>query len=179
MRRLPLYLTISMASLAFAASELPATNTAIDVADATVSSAPAASYSSAKEAEVRKLLSDFVAAMSKNDVSVLDKIWADDFTFVSHDGEILTKAQLLDLLKSGTEKFESVALEDISIRTYGSTAVVTARATQKATLEGKDHSGTSIVSIVLVKNKGRWRMVLAQLAELKPAAKTDEPHKQL
>ena len=156
-----------MASLAFAAFELPDTNTAIHVADAT-GTVRTVSHSGAKEAEVRKLLSDFAAAMSKNDISALDKIWADDFTFVSHDGEVLTKAQLLDLLKSGTEKFESVALDDITIRTYGSTAVVTARAMQKAKLEGKDHSGTSFVSIVLVKNKSRWRMVLAQLAELKP-----------
>jgi ketosteroid isomerase-like protein len=168
MSRLLSYLTTSMASLAFAAFELPAKNTVIQVADTTGSTARTVSHSGAKETQVRKLLRDFAAAMSKNDISALEKIWADDFTFVSHDGEVLTKAQLLDLLKSGTEKFESVALDDITIRTYGSTAVVTARAMQKAKLEGKDHSGTSFVSIVLVKNKGRWRMVLAQLAELKP-----------
>ncbi|MGH9779714.1 MAG: nuclear transport factor 2 family protein [Candidatus Acidiferrales bacterium] len=173
-----MYLTISMASLAFAPCEASATNAANQLVDGTArTSQSTASYSAAHKAEVKKLLADFVEAMSKNDVGVLDKIWAEDFTFVSHDGEILTKTQLLDLIKSGTEKFESVALDDMSIRTYGSTAVVTARATQKAMLEEKDHSGTSVASIVLVKNKGRWRMVLAQLAELKPAAKKDEPHK--
>ncbi len=124
------------------------------------------------EAAVDTCLAEFAAAMSKQDFSTLDKVWADEFTFVSHDGEMFTKAQLLELLRSGTEKFESIVLEDVSIRTYGNTAVVTANSTQKATLEEKDHTGTATVSIVLVKMRNGWRMVLAQLSEFKAVGET-------
>lgn len=176
MRRTLLLFSTLIAAIAFAAScEQPAGNTnkpANANANATTTTDSVAS-----EAEVKRFITDFAAAMSRNDVVVLDTMWADDFTFVSHDGEILTKAQLIGLLKSGTEKFESVAFENINVRTYGDTAVVRANGTQKATLEGKDHSGITVVSIVLVKSKDGWHMVLAHLAELRPAAKTTESNK--
>ncbi len=133
---------------------------------------PTISDSASTVAEVKKFINDFGAAMSKNDVFVLDKMWADDFAFVSHDGEIFSKVQLLEVLKSGTEKFELVAFDNIDVRSYGDTAVVIASGKQKATLAGKDHSGSTVVSIVVVKSKDGWRMVSAHLSELKAEAKT-------
>ena len=169
MRRTFLLFGTLIAAITFAAScEQPAGN----INKPANANATTTSDSAANVAEVKKFITDFGATMSKNDVAVLDKMWADEFTFVSHDGEIFTKAQLLELLKSGTEKFESVAFENINVRSYGDTAVVTANGTQKATIEGKDHSGSTVVSIVLVKSKDGWRMVLAHLAELKAPAKT-------
>ena len=93
--------------------------------------------SGANADDIKKFIADFAVAMSNNDVVRLDKLWAPDFTLVTHDGEIFTKAQLLELLKSGTEKFESVSFENINVRTYGDTAVVSAHGTQKATVEGR------------------------------------------
>jgi ketosteroid isomerase-like protein len=174
MRRGFLLFSTLIAAIAFATScERPAGNSANKPANANAN-ATTTTDSAANEAEVRKFITDFGATMSKNDVVVLDKMWADDFTFVSHDGEILTKAQLLEVLRSGTEKFESVTFDDVNVRIYGDTAVVRAHGTQKASLEGKDHSGATVVSIVLVKSKDGWHMVLAQLSELKPAAKNPE-----
>lgn len=166
-RTFPLFGTL-ITAIAFAAScEQPADNTNKPSDE----NATSTTDSAANEAEVKKFITDFGATMSKNDVVVLNKMWADDFTFISHDGEIFTKVQLLELLKSGTEKFEYVGFDDINIRTYSGTAVVTAISTQEATLEGKDHSGTSTVSIVVVKMRDGWQMVLAHLAELRSSAK--------
>lgn len=163
MRRPFSFLTISLVSLVFAGScKQPPTDTANRATE---------SIPPVNEAEVRKVLADFAATMSRNDVPGLDTVFADEFKFVSHDGEIFTKAQLLELLTSGTEKFESLVLEDINIRAYGDTAVVTASSTQKATLEGKDHSGTCTASIVLVRMRDGWQMVLAQLSEIRSSAK--------
>lgn len=168
MRRTFLFFSALIAAIGFAAScEQPADNT-----NKTANvNATTTTDSGANEAGVKKFIADFGAAMSKNDVVVLNRMWADDFTFVGHDGKVLTKAQLLGLLKSGTEQFQSVAFENINIRTYGDTAVVIAKGTQKATLEGKEHSGSTVVSIVLVKSKDGWHMVSAHLAELESAAK--------
>lgn len=171
MRRPFAYFTILVISLVLAGScKQPPTDT-INPANATPNTEGAAGNSAVNEAAVDTYLARYAAAMSTRDFSALDRAWADEFTFVSHDGEIFTKEQLLELFKSGTEKFESLVFEDVRIRVYGDTAVVTANSTQKATLEGKDHSGTARVSIVLVKMRQGWRMVLAQLAELQPSTK--------
>ena len=168
MRRPFAHLTIPLVFLVLAGScKQPPTDT-MNPANVTDTGATTGN-SAVNEAAVNTCLAEFATAMSKHDFSALDRMWADEFTFVSHDGEMFTKAQLLDLLKSGTEKFESLVFDDVNIRTYGDTAVVTANSTQKATLEGKDHNGTARVSIVLVKMGHEWRIVLAQLAELSPA----------
>ena len=171
MRRPFAYFAILVVSLVLAGScEQPPTDT-INPANATANTGATAGNPAASETAVDTYLAGYAAAMSTRDFSALDRAWADEFTFVSHDGEIFTKAQLLELFKSGTEKFESLVFEDVRIRIYGDTAVVTANSTQKATLEGEDHSGTARVSIVLVKMRQGWRMVLAQLAELQPLPK--------
>lgn len=170
MRRAFAVVAISVVSFAFAVSCKQPTTDTTDRATATATSGATSSAPPVIEAEVGKFLDDFATTMSKNDVVGLDKMLADEFRFVSHDGEIFTKAQLLEVLRSGTEKFESLLLEDRSIRAYGDTAVVTASSTQKATLEGKDHSFTATASIVLVKRRDGWRMVLAQLSE-RPSAR--------
>ena len=42
------------------------------------------------------------AAMAKRDVAALDDIWADDYTFINPHGDLLTKKQRLENIKSGT-----------------------------------------------------------------------------
>jgi ketosteroid isomerase-like protein len=171
MRRPFAYFAIVVILFVLASScEQPPTDT-INPANATANTEAAAGNPALNEAAVDSYLAGYAAAMSTRDFSALNRAWADEFTFVSHDGEIFTKAQLLELFKSGTEKFESLVFEDAKTRIYGDMAVVTANSTQKATLEGKDHSGTARVSIVLVMVRQGWRMVLAQLAELKPSTK--------
>lgn len=138
--------------------------------NATANTAPAASH----EADVKKFISDLGAALSKNDTAALEKMYADDYTFVSPEGEVQTKAQRIDAMKSGAMKFESLSFNDVKVRTYGDTAVVAAKTSAKSTVNGKDNSGTSTATIVLVKGKDGWRVVLGHPSTPIPAAKSAE-----
>ena len=82
-------------------------------------------------------------ALSANDTAALDKIWADDYEFVTPDGQIQTKSERLESIRSGELKMESITFDEVHVRSYGDAAVVTAKATQKSTNKGKDNSGTS------------------------------------
>jgi ketosteroid isomerase-like protein len=59
-------------------------------------------------------------------------------------------------------KYESVSVDEVNIRSYGDTAVVTDRATLKLQDKGQDLSGQYRVTLTFVKIKGAWQLVAAQ-----------------
>ena len=100
---------------------------------------------------------------AKRDVTTLDDIWADDYTFTNPHGALLTKKQRLENIRSGHTQIESVASEDEDVRVYGDTAVITARITLKGKYSGKESSGQYRSISVWVNQQGRWRLVANQL----------------
>ncbi|MEO5860779.1 MAG: nuclear transport factor 2 family protein [Pyrinomonadaceae bacterium] len=140
------------------------------VAKATPTAEPA--NPEADKAAVRKFFDDHGAAMARVDTATLHKMWADDVVLIDHEGNTLTKQQWTDLLTTGTEKIEEgdPSSNTTDVRIYGNTAVAVLKVTQKASLKGESHSGRMTIGAVLVKGDQGWRMVLAQLSELKPVA---------
>lgn len=118
------------------------------------------------EQAVRQLLNELYAALGHNDDAVLDRIYADDYTLVNESGDLTTKAPRLAAIKSGELKFESVSFEDAKIRLYGNTAVATYRTMSKAQFKGQDIGGQFRVTVTLVKIKGRWQVVAAQVTRI-------------
>jgi ketosteroid isomerase-like protein len=114
------------------------------------------------EKAVRQLLNDLYVALGRNDTAVLDRIYADDYTFVNESGVLLTKAPRLAAIKSGELKYESVSFDGLNVRLYGNTAVATYHATNKFQVKGNEISGQFRVTVTLVKIKGRWQVVAAQ-----------------
>ena len=83
------------------------------------------------EQAVRQTITDLAAALRNNDTAALDRIYADDYTFVGDTGTIMTKSERIALFKSGDLKYESVSIEVASIHFYGNTAVAITRITTK------------------------------------------------
>jgi uncharacterized protein (TIGR02246 family) len=146
----------------------------VDPADPVAKATPNAEPANpeADKAAVRKLLDDHGDAMVRVDTATLDRLWADDIVLIDHEGNTWSKKQWLDLLTSGTEKIEPAdgSSNTVDVRLYGNTAVAILKVTQKATLEGKPHDGKMTISTVMVKGDQGWRLVLAQLSELKPVS---------
>jgi len=102
-------------------------------------------------------------ALAKRDVTTLDDIWADDYTFTNPHGDFLTKKQRLENLRSAHTQIESVGSEDQDVRVYGDTAVITGRVTLKGKYSGKEASGLYRSISVWVNQRGRWRLVANQI----------------
>jgi uncharacterized protein (TIGR02246 family) len=111
---------------------------------------------------IQQRLNELNTALSSNDTAALDRIYADDYTLVNFSGVVTTKAQRLAAIKSGELKYESVSVDEVNIRSYGDTAVVTDRATLKLKDKGQDVSGQYRVTLTFVKIKGAWQLVAAQ-----------------
>ena len=105
---------------------------------------------------------DRAQATVKGDTAFLDQNTADDYTFISPRGALRTKAQILADFKSGEIKFEGYDLDDLQVRVYGDTAVVTGRSTQKGKAYGQDAAGQYRFTRVYVKKDGSWKSVAFQ-----------------
>ncbi len=114
------------------------------------------------EQELIKLEQERAQAVVKSDTAFLDQTTTDDFTSVNPRGALRTKAQVLADIKSGEIKITSNELDDLQVRIYGDTAVLTGRSTQKGQLQGQDNSGQFRFTRVYVKREGRWKSAAFQ-----------------
>jgi len=113
------------------------------------------------EQAVRQTLNDLAAALGKNDTAALDRIYADDYTFVGDTGMMMNKAERIAAFKSGDLKYESISIEVVSIHLFGDTAVAVTRITTKFAPGLKFTDGKFITTATLIKMKGRWQLVAA------------------
>jgi len=122
--------------------------------------------SSAKE-EINALEEERNRAILSGDAAALDRMTADDYTFITLRGELRSKAEIVKGFRSGSFKYESRSISDLNIRVYGDAAVVTGRSTQKGTENGKDYSGDYWFTRVYVKQGGRWVTVALQTTAIR------------
>jgi uncharacterized protein (TIGR02246 family) len=113
------------------------------------------------EQAVRQVVNDLAAALGKNDTAALDRIYADDYTFVGDTGMIMTKPERMAAFKSGELKYESISIEVVSVHLFGNTAVAITRITTKFAPGLKFTDGKFITTATFVKIKGRWQLVAA------------------
>lgn len=119
---------------------------------------------SSGEEELRTLEAKLNEAIVRADLRFFDRVFAADFTHTNHTGAFRTKAEWLANHKPGAKSpYESFDTEDLAVRLYGDTAVVTGRSIPK----GKDSMGQAITgqfrfNRVWVKRDGRWQVVSFQ-----------------
>ena len=81
----------------------------------------------------------------KGYTAALERIWADDYTFINASGAVLTNAERLANLKSGATKLGTIEMDpDMKIRVYGGdVAVAINRVTLKGQSAAKPSAATS------------------------------------
>jgi len=111
-------------------------------------------------AELTKLLNDFLAGASRNDVAVHESFWADDLIYTRSAGRRVNKAEVMHDVRTTpapkpTDPKTIYTAEDIRIQQYGNTAVVAFRlvATTEKNVANLLNSGT------FVKRNGKWQVV--------------------
>ena len=118
------------------------------------------------EDHIKKLETERAAAVVKGDMAVLDKHTSDDYTLINANGQVSTKAQMLEGFKSGANKLTQDDVSDMKVRVYGDTAVVTGKVTVKGMMGGKDATGSALYTRVYVKKGGEWVSVALQQTRL-------------
>lgn len=104
--------------------------------------APTAATTNAAD-EIKKLEEMRNDAVLHGDVSVLDRMTSDDYTFVTLRGEMRTKQEILKGFASGSFHYDSRQIFDLKVRVYGDTAVVTGRSVQRGMENGRTIAATT------------------------------------
>src|SRR5579864_9089402 len=104
----------------------------------------------------------YVASRGESGGSELDQIYGDDLVFVNTRGALLTKAQRMEDLRSGSLKFISFGRDSYSLHVYGDTVVMTGRATSEVVYMGKVNRVPRRFTNVYIKLAGQWRLVAHQ-----------------
>jgi len=120
------------------------------------------------EQELMQLERDSAAAAVKGDTTFLDRRTAANYIGTNPGGGVGDRAMMMAGAKAGNPKFETLDLDDMSVRMAGKdAAVVTGRATIKGQLKsGMDISGQYRFTDVWVKQDGRWQLMAWQATKV-------------
>jgi ketosteroid isomerase-like protein len=118
------------------------------------------------EAELTGLAHEWDQAMVENDAEAIGRYMADDWTIFGSDGSMSDKATFLGLVKSGTLSHDVMESEDLKVRVYGDTAVVTSRGVSGGKYQGQAFREVEQSSNVFVRQEGQWRCVLTHLSRI-------------
>ena len=117
------------------------------------------------EQEVRAAIEQYRTALMKRDTAALERIWADDYTFINASGTVLTKAERLANAKSGATNLGTIESDpNMKIRVCGGdVAIAISRVTIKGQYSGKATSGQFQSTIVFAKTPSGWQLVCNQI----------------
>ena len=135
-------------------------------------------------AELTRLLNDFLAGASKNDIAMHDRFWAEELVYTSALGRRKGKADIMRELRAEpatTPKPEDgttvYTAEEIRIQQYADTAIVAFRL-----VATNDKAGTKTVANYLntgtfLKRNGKWQVVGWQATAMPKDSPSPSPAK--
>jgi ketosteroid isomerase-like protein len=115
------------------------------------------------EEELLKLEKEFARAIVKNDAEAIRQFLADEWVIIDADGGIIDKARFLGVVESGALTHEMMESDDVEVRIYGDSAVVSGLTRTKGKFMGQDFSTQERATDVFVMQNGRWQCVFSQL----------------
>lgn len=173
MRKFTFAIAILATASLFIACDPAANNTGNKPTNAANNAAakPAAN-TAAIETDVKKLVTDAAASLSKNDVTAFEKSTTDNYMFVNPNGVVTTRAERAAAMKSGDTKYESVTYDEVSVRVNpeGTGAVVIGRATVKGVNMGSKVDGQYRITQVWSKTADGWKMASGHATPIIAAA---------
>jgi ketosteroid isomerase-like protein len=112
-----------------------------------------------ERAYIRQAESDWAESVVPNDVSVLERILADDFVGVDIDGGHYSKADAIRDFRTHPSEFASNHLNEVEIRFYGDAAVAQGNEGWK---EKNGATGKFVWTDTWIKRGGKWQIVAAE-----------------
>ena len=118
------------------------------------------------EQEIRETEGRRISALVKLDIAELDRILAEDLTYVHAGGRVDTKAGLIAFWQSGG-RWESIDREDIQVRVTNDAGVITGKAHYKGTRQSGEPRNLDVqFTAVYLQRDGRWQLAAYQSTRL-------------
>ncbi len=113
--------------------------------------------------EVLKLTTEYSEAIARRDASVHNRLFAEDYTYTHGGGNFMGREEHMNFTKKGQVTVDSLSNQDVLVRIYGKTAVVTGLWDVVLRSGSKQAEKRKLRYIlVYVKRDGRWQIVAEQ-----------------
>lgn len=98
-------------------------------------------------------------AMTSNDLAALERALGDDLIYTHSSASVDTKASYVGSIRSGALKYVSIDPGEMTVRVYGTTAIITATAKVSSISNGQTMTNQLRYTDIWVLRDGRWQMV--------------------
>ena len=109
-----------------------------------------------------------IKARAEGDVKALSRIYADDYSLITAEGEVRSKAVQLGELSAGQLRFAPLRPLEREVRVYGQAALVISRDPAGIVRNGQQIGGDLRMTRLYVWRQGRWQLVSAQATRVVP-----------
>jgi ketosteroid isomerase-like protein len=116
--------------------------------------------SSASVEELMQLEKVWNEAHLKADVETLEWLWSDNLQVIVPKMPVMTKADVVGFVRSGRMKFEKYVTNNINVRFFGDSAVVTGHMSRSRTLNGQSVDDDWQFTKVYVRKGRGWQVVI-------------------
>jgi ketosteroid isomerase-like protein len=109
---------------------------------------------------------DACKAFLEADVVALERVLTSDFTLTLSNGEVSTRADEINELRSGKVHYDVFENYDMLARLYGDMAVVLGKTRVKGTADGKPFDRIVQFTDTLIKRDGRWQLAAGHVSRI-------------
>ena len=113
---------------------------------------------------IEEFLTAWAAAEHAGDTTTLQTQLASDFTAAGPLGFILTKQAWLARHRHGDLTYQAFSLSEVTIRTAGGIAIVTARTDTRGSYQGHPIPEAVRATLILVSDAGSWKLAAIHLS---------------
>jgi len=114
------------------------------------------------ESEAIQIAQEWASYVGQANIAELEKLLNDQYLHIHGTSLVESKAQFLEAFKNGSRKYDPIKLEEIDVRVFGDTAVVTGKFNLKAFVRDKTIEGVNRFGLVLAKTQGGPQVVSFQ-----------------
>ena len=111
--------------------------------------------------ELISLANAFSDAEVKKDRVAMERILADDYSYIHSNGSVLNKTREIAETMSGEMKWTGFKQDELNVRVYGDVAILTGREILEGAAKGYA-SGARRFTEIFVKRAGNWQLVGGQ-----------------
>lgn len=109
--------------------------------------------------ELTRLEAAWNEAYVHGDAETIGRLCADDLTVAMSEMPVLTKADSLQILRSGRVTFKRYETSDVRIRVYDNAAVVTGRLERTREAQGHETNDAWRFTKVYIRSDTKWQVV--------------------
>lgn len=117
--------------------------------------------------ELARIEREWADAVVKSDRTTVSRFLAEDICVTDSAGYVYDRSSYLDIIGSDVADFESLKVEDLSIRLHGDTAVVLGRTVYRNGPRRPDLNGSYRFTKTYLRSDGGWRCVVAQVTRIR------------